>query len=262
MDGIGVSNLPNQHYRHILNKGISYNILIIGEKGLGKSSFINMLLDNEIIKEDGSIKVKMKITERDFNVNFSVTEINTEDEVDILEIIKKDYLSYMEKEKKYRVFEDNRKHVCLYFFEPSGIHLKPKDLEIMKKISEWCNLIPIVAKGDSYTMNEITLTRENIGYVFEDCFKCEIYTEYPLFVISQKMREYLWGTVYSFDAEISDTSKLKRILVTNNLIDLVNETEVFYNKFKNKKLVREIINNFCENEKEKSLGESFLEGIN
>ncbi|KAG0435229.1 Cell division control protein 3 [Dictyocoela muelleri] len=261
MNGIGVSNLPNEQYRHVLNNGISYNIMILGEEGLGKTSFINMILEQDIMPKTGSIKVDMTILERDFKVNLSVTEINTEDDIDAVEIIKNGFIKYNNLESQHRIFEDCRTHVCLYFFEPSGIHIKPKDLNLMKKISEWTNLIPIVGRGDSYTNVEKKLIRDNIGCVFEACFKCDTIVEYPLFIISNKMREYEWGTVYTFDQEISDTAKLKKILITNNLTDLIDETGSFYHKYKNKNLVTEIIKNFCANESEKELGKSFLKEI-
>ncbi|KAG0420142.1 Cell division control protein 3 [Dictyocoela roeselum] len=235
--------------------------MILGEEGLGKTSFINMILEQDVMPNTGSIKLKMTVMEREFKVKLSITEVNIEDDIDIVELIKSGFVEYSDLESQHRVFDDCRTHVCLYFFEPSGIHIKPRDMELMKRISEWTNLIPIVARGDSYTIAEKKLIRENIGHVFEACFQCDTLVEYPLFIISNKKRTYEWGTVYTFDQAISDTGKLKRMLITHNLSDLIAETDSFYHKYKNKNLVSEIVNRFCTTDSEKQLGMSFLEEI-
>lgn len=47
--GIGVSNLPNQRYQTPFRRKIDYNIMVIGANGLGKTTFLNMLLDTDRI---------------------------------------------------------------------------------------------------------------------------------------------------------------------------------------------------------------------
>ncbi|EPR79765.1 Septin [Spraguea lophii 42_110] len=51
-DGIGIPNLPNQKYSASVNEGIKYNIMIAGGNGIGKTSLMNFLLNNEIIEKD------------------------------------------------------------------------------------------------------------------------------------------------------------------------------------------------------------------
>lgn len=51
--GIGVSNLPNQRYQTPFRKKIDYNIMVVGANGLGKTTFLNMLLDTDRIPAGG-----------------------------------------------------------------------------------------------------------------------------------------------------------------------------------------------------------------
>ena len=45
---------------------------------------------------------------------------------------------------------DTRIHLVLFFFD--GHHPKDQDFVSVKAIQEYTNVIPILAKGDSYTM--------------------------------------------------------------------------------------------------------------
>lgn len=44
---------------------------------------------------------------------------------------------------------DNRVHLLLYFF--NGHHTNPTDFAILKKMSKYVNILPIIPKADSFT---------------------------------------------------------------------------------------------------------------
>lgn len=52
--GIGVSNLPNQRYQTPFRRKIDYNVMVVGANGLGKTTFLNMLLDTDKIPAGGA----------------------------------------------------------------------------------------------------------------------------------------------------------------------------------------------------------------
>ena len=51
--------------------------------------------------------------------------------------------------------KDTRVHALLYFIAPTGHSLKPVDIEFMKRLGTRVNLIPVIAKSDTLTDEEI-----------------------------------------------------------------------------------------------------------
>lgn len=57
---------------------------------------------------------------------------------------------------------DTRIHCCLYFIRPSGHSLKPIDIIVMKKLADVVNVVPVIAKADSMTLEERARFKETI----------------------------------------------------------------------------------------------------
>ena len=55
---------------------------------------------------------------------------------------------------KRQVLADTRVHCILYFIPPNGQKLKQLDVQALKKLSEIANVVPIIAKSDSLTLDE------------------------------------------------------------------------------------------------------------
>jgi len=53
-----------------------------------------------------------------------------------------------------RHIQDTRIHCALFFINPSGHSLRAIDIVVLKKLSEVVNVVPIIAKSDSLTMEE------------------------------------------------------------------------------------------------------------
>lgn len=53
--------------------------------------------------------------------------------------------------------KDCRVHVCLYFM--SGPRIQNVDIEVMGQLQEYLSIIPILAKGDCYTTEEIVIMK-------------------------------------------------------------------------------------------------------
>ena len=45
---MGFANLPNQWHRKSIKKGFNLNVLIVGESGLGKSTLVSTLFNNDL----------------------------------------------------------------------------------------------------------------------------------------------------------------------------------------------------------------------
>lgn len=59
---------------------------------------------------------------------------------------------------------DNRVHACVYFIQPTGHSLKPLDIEVMRRLHTKVNLIPVIAKSDTLTDEEIMSFKARVGY--------------------------------------------------------------------------------------------------
>ena len=91
----------------------------------------------------------------------------------IIKYIKDQHSAYLRKEltamrDKYIV--DTRIHCCLYFIAPTGHSLKAIDITVMKKLSEVVNVVPVISKSDSLTLEERELFKERVsrGQVLKD----------------------------------------------------------------------------------------------
>lgn len=75
----------------------------------------------------------------------------------IIKYIKDQHSAYLRKEltaMRDRYIQDTRIHCCLYFINPTGHALRPIDVIVMKKLSEVVNVVPVIAKSDSLTLDE------------------------------------------------------------------------------------------------------------
>lgn len=61
-----------------------------------------------------------------------------------------------------RHIQDTRIHCCLYFINPSGHSLRAIDIIVMKKLSEVVNVVPVIAKADSLTLEERESFKEKV----------------------------------------------------------------------------------------------------
>jgi septin family protein len=67
-----------------------------------------------------------------------------------------------------RYILDTRIHCCLYFINPTGHSLRPIDLIVMKKLSEVVNVVPVIAKADSLTLEERESFKEKVSVTPEE----------------------------------------------------------------------------------------------
>ncbi|KAK6089516.1 hypothetical protein P3W45_001515 [Vairimorpha bombi] len=260
--GIGVSNLPNLKYKSICKNGIDFNIMTVGSHGLGKTSFINGLLSTVILQdtmENSDFHVTTcTVVENEFKTNMTITEIdrlgdsddNDKCWVHIVKYLHESYQDYLNKEQKNvrTLIRDKRVHVCFYFLEPNVDFIKPADLLSMKEISKYCNLIPIVSKSDFLNERQIqdcfdflrNVIESNGITVFEENnpTRGDITSFIPPFFVvcpdkhGSMTRNYQWGSIDIGNLVTNDLFRLRDKLINKNIIDLIERTEEFYDKFR------------------------------
>ena len=82
----------------------------------------------------------------------------------IVENIEQRFDAYLDAENKVNRMNivDNRIHACVYFIQPTGHSLKPLDIEVMRRLHTKVNLIPVIAKADTLTDEEIAMFKERV----------------------------------------------------------------------------------------------------
>jgi len=117
--------------------------------------------------------IKAELEEKQFKVKLTVIDtpgfgdyVNNRDSwTPIVDFIDDQHELYMRQEQQPERNEktDLRVHACLYFIRPTGHTLKPLDIEIMKRLGTRVNLIPVVAKADTLTPNDLAVFKQRVS---------------------------------------------------------------------------------------------------
>lgn len=181
----------SHRYKLVSKDGATFTMMLAGESGLGKTTFINTLFQtslknhqelrnrfNKPIKKTVEIDIiKAELEEKNFKLNLNIIDTpgfgdnvdNSNSWTSIVEFLDDQHLSYMKQEAQPHrdQIKDLRVHACLYFIRPTGHTLKPLDIETMKKLGTRVNLIPVISKADTLTPNEMLEFKKRIREIIE-----------------------------------------------------------------------------------------------
>lgn len=173
---VGFDSLPDQLVTKATQRGFNFNILCVGETGIGKSTLMSTLFASKDIDMEqqphNNPKVSLKhhvhlFKESGVSLNLSILEtvgygdqINKEDSYEpIVQYLDSQFDQYLQEELKVKrnlwIYSDTRVHVCLYFISPTGHSLKAIDLQTMKKLENKVPIIPLIAKSDTISKSEL-----------------------------------------------------------------------------------------------------------
>ncbi|RHZ69903.1 hypothetical protein CDV55_106905 [Aspergillus turcosus] len=291
---VGFANLPNQWHRKSVRKGFNFNVMVVGESGLGKSTLVNTLFNtslyppkertgpsHDIIPKTVSIQsISADIEENGVRLRLTVVDtpgfgdfVNNDDSWrPIVENIEQRYDAYLEAENKVNRTNivDNRIHACVYFIQPTGHSLKPLDIEVMRRLHTKVNLIPVIAKADTLTDEEISLFKQRIladiqhhsiqifegpRYELDDeetiAENQEIMSKVPFAVVGANTevttadgrkvrgRSYPWGVIEVDNEEHCDFVKLRQMLIRTHMEELKEHTNNWlYENYRSDKLTQ------------------------
>ncbi|KAM0343448.1 hypothetical protein ACHAPU_008478 [Fusarium lateritium] len=290
---VGFANLPNQWHRKSVRKGFNFNVMVVGESGLGKSTLVNTLFSTslyppkerkgpslDIIPKTVTIQsISADIEEAGVRLRLTVVDTpgfgdfvnNDESWRPIVDNIEQRFDSYLDAENKVNRMNivDNRIHACVFFIQPTGHSLKPLDIEVMRRLHTKVNLIPVIAKADTLTDEEIAAFKSRIladikhhgiqifegpRYELDDeetiAENNEIMSKVPFAVVGAnneitsadgrkiRGRAYPWGIIEVDNEEHCDFVKLRQMLIRTHMEELKEHTNnQLYENYRTDKLL-------------------------
>eukprot|EP00732_Lithocolla_globosa_P005701 Lithocolla_globosa_v1_NODE_6093_length_1137_cov_69.668207.p1 type:complete len:361 gc:universal NODE_6093_length_1137_cov_69.668207:1-1083(+) len=184
---VGVAKVANvaQKKAAVVSKRkklISYNIMVVGRSGMGKSTLVHTLLgqpmvaarDPAVINKTTDINVITEDIMLEEIGNTTVSVIDTPgfgDQIDsknsfkeINNYIEDQFQRFLEAESRIRrdtKFMDTRVHVMLYFVSPHA-GIKEIDRKFIQQLGKRVDIILVIAKSDTLTKNEMALRKKQI----------------------------------------------------------------------------------------------------
>lgn len=287
---IGIDTIIEQMRKKTMKTGFDFNIMVVGQTGLGKSTLINTLFKSKVSRkssgwtrdekipktveikavghviEEGGVKMKLTVID---TPGFG-DQINNENCWEpIQRYISEQYEKFLKEEvnitRKKRI-PDTRVHCCLYFIPPTGHSLRPLDVEFMKHLSKVVNIIPVISKSDTLTVEEKQDFKQRVrkeldshGIDFypqkefdddaEDKLENDKIRELMPFGVVGSDKEYqvngkrvlgrktAWGVVEVENLHHCEFAKLRDFLIRSHLQDLKEVTQsIHYESYRAKRL--------------------------
>ncbi|KAL1840533.1 hypothetical protein VTJ49DRAFT_354 [Mycothermus thermophilus] len=288
---VGFDSITSQIERKLLKRGFQFNVICVGQTGLGKSTLINTIFASHLIDSKGRTQpdevirstteiqsVSHIIEENGVRLRLNIVDtpgygdlINNDRCWDpIVKYIKDQHSAYLRKEltaQRERYIADTRIHCCLFFIQPSGHSLKPIDIVVLKKLSDVVNVVPVIAKADTLTLEERQAFKERIREEFafhnlkmypydndeldeeERAINTQIKNLIPFAVVGSEKsiivngkqvrgRQNRWGVINVEDENHCEFVYLRNFLLRTHLQDLIETTsQIHYETFRSKQLL-------------------------
>ncbi|XP_017290128.1 uncharacterized protein sept12 isoform X1 [Kryptolebias marmoratus] len=183
---VGIDAVLEQMQRKTMKAGFEFNIMVVGQSGLGKSTLVNTLFKSKVSRKSCTSNFEEKISKtvrlhavshviEEKGVKMKLTVIDTPgfgDQINnencwepIVKYVNEQYEKYLREElniNRKRRIPDSRVHCCVYFLPATGHRLRPIDVEFMKRLGKMVSIVPVIAKADTLTVEERQEFKERI----------------------------------------------------------------------------------------------------
>lgn len=215
-------------------KHVDINLLFVGEKGLGISTFINEFLKlisakpkegqpeyvptsvavlavpslpqpqhfyYELFTENSNTTVRLRITTLpEFGTEVSLSQAQELVVEELQQKIERQREMDERKPWEQELHKEELIHACFYFLKPHC--LRQVDVSFLQRLDEYVPVIPILAKADTYSAQELTEYRKlaEKEIAVENAFEGEC--DRTVFaVVGNRERQYPWATLTPWNME-------------------------------------------------------------
>ncbi|EPX74652.1 septin Spn2 [Schizosaccharomyces octosporus yFS286] len=287
---VGFDSITSQINRKLVRRGFQFNVMVVGPSGSGKSTLVNTLFSAHLMNSKGRVDIQTPYRQTtEINVTSHVVQENRVqlqlnlidtpgygDQINndkcwepIIKYIRDQHSSYLRRElnsHREKRLQDTRVHCCLFFIRPTGHSLRPIDIAVLKRLTEIVNVVPVIAKSDSLTLEERAafkqqireeITKHDINlypYDSDDIddeelnLNAAVRNLIPFAVVGSEKeivvdgkhirgRQNRWGIVNVDDENHCEFIYLRNFLMRTHLQDLIETTSVYhYERFRSKQL--------------------------
>lgn len=257
-------HLLEQRRADLIERGEHLTLLCCGESGAGKTSLMNSLFAQKLTYANAGGPT-LSLVESNTILSFThtqlkirLTTIDTPGYGDTLNLgdsfervtdyITASFRRSIERERRpsRRALDryDDRfaggVDAVLYFISPH--RLKEVDLVFMRRLSPLASIVPIIAKADTYTRDELRQFRELVSRRLHDEGIATVANPFAVICAETQNeydetpdapgRYYPWGAALSENDDVSDLPALRRFLVTDGLMKLHERRRALYETYR------------------------------
>lgn len=272
-NSIDFADIPNQINRRAMNRTYEFNLMLVGLARMGKSAIVNSLFRG-MIKPKETVNSELNFYEAELEENgvklqvrcIETSNFDRHEPVAYVKFIEEQFQSYfkLQRRESSPLIKDPLIHCCIYLI-PSCWGTKPRkeDLDCMLALHEKVNLVPVIAKPDTFDKIQLDEFKDNITKALLDHniqyyeFKCDEKEDedrskaiklqadrFPFAVVAADkpiedgkkirwIRNTMGGPIDILDSKVCDFDALAKLLIRYCMLDLIDTTHIkHYAKFK------------------------------